>query len=764
MIETMQSSTVIPVSLSAARAAMAECMLGEQSTQLRVGDITLHPHQRSAATRIQRTIAECGGALLCDDVGLGKTYVALAVATGFEFVTVIAPASLADMWRHALGATRISAEFISIESLGRAGAPDRKRTLIIVDEAHHFRNPCTRRYAALARMCMFAPVLLLTATPLHNTRDDVSALAALFMGSRAYSMTPADLTRIVVRRDASAQAGVHDIPVIEHVPARVINTSETMLDMIIALPPPVPASDGSVAASLVVHGLVRQWASSNAALVGALKRRIARSHGLLVSLDAGRYPTAAELSAWVYTGDAVQLAFAELLSPANISLVALATALREHVSALTQLLDIARGLDDRALAGFVREIRAAHPDEKIIAFSCYAETADSLYRSLMHDGHAALLTARGAMIASGPVSRAEIMEQFEPCASAARPVSEREEVNLLIATDLLSEGVNLQRASVIVHLDLPWTAARLEQRIGRLARIGSPHERVISYSVNPSPRAEAFLHELEIITRKSSLAGDIFGDSAGSELPEQPSRRAQITCSEHTRTMMEQWRLATSAAASPRSERELVIATAVASSFGAVGAWVVDGDSTLLAYEESAGIVTDAPSIERYIGAANVDDVASGAYATPPDSAHVLRVLRAARAWYDQRRAWLAVGGSDGFLIARSDPRETQHSTGHSTRHGARRSLARVADATSAGAGFSRRSGSAAIAARLRQAAAAPLPLAVEWSLESLSESADEAAVNTILDIVDRARPAASHTREQGIRCVALIMLGPEHV
>jgi hypothetical protein len=337
-------------------------------------------------------------------------------------------------------------------------------------------------------------------------------------------------------------------------------------------------------------------------------------------------------------------------------------------------------------------------------------------------------------------------------------------VNLLIATDLLSEGVNLQRASVIVHLDLPWTAARLEQRIGRLARSGSPHERGISYSVNPSPRAEAFLHELEIITRKSSLAGDIFGDSAGSELPEQPSRRAQITCSEHTRTMMEQWRLATSAAASPRSERELVIATAVASSFGAVGAWVVDGDSTLLAYEESAGIVTDAPSIERYIGAANVDDVASGAYATPPDSAHVLRVLRAARAWYDQRRAWLAVGGSDGFLIARSDPRETRHSTGHSTRHGARRSLARVADATSAGAGFSRRSGSAAIAARLRQAAAAPLPLAVEWSLESLSESADEAAVNTILDIVDRARPAASHTREQGIRCVALIMLVPEHV
>ena len=46
-------------------------------------------------------------------------------------------------------------------------------------------------------------------------------------------------------------------------------------------------------------------------------------------------------------------------------------------------------------------------------------------------------------------------------------------VDLLIATDLLSEGLNLQDASVVVHLDLPWTAARLTQRIGRVWRVGA---------------------------------------------------------------------------------------------------------------------------------------------------------------------------------------------------------------------------------------------------------------------------------------------------
>jgi superfamily II DNA or RNA helicase len=162
------------VSVADARAAVAACMLGDEPKQLRIGDITLHPHQRSAVARIKRTISEHGGALLCDDVGLGKTYVALAVGARYQ-----------DMWLHALAATHVRAEFVTIESLGRTGPPVRRRDLIIVDEAHNFRNTCTRRYSALARLCILSRVLLLSATPLHNSHDDVAALAALFIGSRA---------------------------------------------------------------------------------------------------------------------------------------------------------------------------------------------------------------------------------------------------------------------------------------------------------------------------------------------------------------------------------------------------------------------------------------------------------------------------------------------------------------------------------------------------------------------------------------------------
>jgi superfamily II DNA or RNA helicase len=731
------------VSVADARATIAACMLGDEPRQLRIGDISLHAHQRSAVARLQRTIVDHGGALLCDTVGLGKTYVALALAVRYEAVTIIAPASLAEMWLHALSVTHVHAEFVSIESLGRTGAPEKRRDLIIVDEAHNFRNICTRRYAALARLCTLTPVLLLTATPLHNSHDDVAALAALFIGSRAYSMPDSELVTLIVRRDITTCAGASDVPIVEHVTPVVIVTDTAILDTILALPPPVPPSDGSVATRLVVHGLVRQWASSNAALVGAVKRRIARSHGLLASLDAGRYPTGAELSAWVYNDDSVQLAFAELLVPATAPLAALSSALRGHVSALEKLIADARSADDDALAGFVRRVVQAHPDEKIVAFSCYAETAETVYRLVRRDGHAALLTARGAMIASGPVTRAEVLGQFAP-ESRRCQTDDHATINLLIATDLLSEGVNLQRASVVIHLDLPWTAARVEQRIGRLARMGSQHPRVLSYTVSPPPRAEAFLHELEILARKSDRSARIFGESAIATPPARSQGRAAIQPREQIRATIERWRRSNFESDDPARDSH-VVAFARASRPATLGVWVVDGTPTLLAWDETAGTTSDPHVVQAAIELA---DRAEPATLQPESAVRLPSVLHSAESWYQQRCAWRALGAPDGNSAVPGV-------------HDARRSLARVADAASANANFARRAHSAAIATRLRSAATTPLPLAVEWSLESLTGSPDEAAVDTILELVDSARRFSGQVHETGLRLVALILVTP---
>src|SRR5947199_3405771 len=154
----------------------------------------LAEHQREAAARAREILARHGGVILADDVGVGKSFVAAAVAGDFEEVELIVPASLVAQWRE------------TVEMFGYAGTwargcevfdhePTRPRTrvsitthdtikptnaeLVIVDEAHAFRNPATRRYDALARHTIAAKLMLVTATPVCNSARDLEALLGL---------------------------------------------------------------------------------------------------------------------------------------------------------------------------------------------------------------------------------------------------------------------------------------------------------------------------------------------------------------------------------------------------------------------------------------------------------------------------------------------------------------------------------------------------------------------------------------------------------
>ena len=93
------------------------------------------------------------------------------------------------------------AEIITYSALSRGKAPRRAPSLLVLDEAHHARTPGTRRYAAIARLAAGARVLALSATPIHNSRDDLAAVLALFLGARAWGMDDAELARFVVRRE-----------------------------------------------------------------------------------------------------------------------------------------------------------------------------------------------------------------------------------------------------------------------------------------------------------------------------------------------------------------------------------------------------------------------------------------------------------------------------------------------------------------------------------------------------------------------------------
>ena len=122
---------------------------------VRLGAVVLRPHQVDAVRQLRAAVDEGGGALLADAVGLGKTFVALALARAACRPLVIAPVGLRSMWEEAARRTEVVVQFRSTESLGQSTVPPRGPQpwdLVIVDEAHHFRNPATRRYRFLARL------------------------------------------------------------------------------------------------------------------------------------------------------------------------------------------------------------------------------------------------------------------------------------------------------------------------------------------------------------------------------------------------------------------------------------------------------------------------------------------------------------------------------------------------------------------------------------------------------------------------------------
>ena len=503
--------------LRACRARISE-VERRSASDANIGDVVLRSHQLEAVRQVNTIIDEHHGCLLADDVGRGKTFVALAVARRWHAPVVIVPAALRETWGQAMRRVGVCYPLISHESLSRGGVSMAEPDGVIVDESHHFRNAGTRRHAVLADLAMRADVLLLSATPVQNRTDDLANQLALFLGSHASRSTADGLSQYVVRVDAG-----HDdwLPVLR--PARwvpVAADDARMLRAIVDLPDPPRALDAGDAGALRMLALVRLWASSRAALAASLARRLRLAAGIEQGLDAGRLPSRAEVAAWNGSDDGtVQLGFASLLVASTVApgeADAVRAQLAREEPAVRGLLALIRATPDpdAERARTLAALADAHPGARVLAFTGLARTARAYFSHLAHRPGVALLTAREARIASGRIPRQELLQRFAPRAQGVPDPPPRERVDLLIATDLLSEGVNLQDASIVVHLDLPWNPARLAQRVGR-ARRPSGMADVSSYLLSPPAPAEVVLAMEQRLRRKVEAAEEVIGRGPG---------------------------------------------------------------------------------------------------------------------------------------------------------------------------------------------------------------------------------------------------------
>lgn len=140
-------------------------------------------YQRQAVIQALKKLKEHNGVFLADVVGLGKTFIAAQLLQQLRGrILVICPPVLKNYWRTSLQDFGVPAHIESLgklESLINEHGTDRY-DYIVVDESHRFRNEATQAYANLLDICRGKKVILVTATPLNNTIDDIYAQLKLF--------------------------------------------------------------------------------------------------------------------------------------------------------------------------------------------------------------------------------------------------------------------------------------------------------------------------------------------------------------------------------------------------------------------------------------------------------------------------------------------------------------------------------------------------------------------------------------------------------
>jgi len=737
--------TIVRASL--ARTLVASHVLPAADSSSELGNVRLHEHQRSAVDRLRELLREHRGALLADEAGLGKTFVAAALMREAERPLLVMPASLRVMWRDALRAVGARAECVSYSALSRGNVPAGDFDLIVLDEAHHARTASARRYAALATLAARSRVLLLTATPVHNRRAELASLFALFLGARAYAMSDADFAAMIVRRerrDVASAVTLPDAPAPEWLSVR--DDAPLLLELL-ALPPPLPPSDGGAGGVLLTWSLLRQWASSRAALAGALRRRIARGIALEAALEAGRYPDRRELRAWNAADDAIQLAFPQLVAAPVEEPGALLVRVREHLSAVRALLAKVRsdsGVDE-SRAEALRDVRARHPGEKVLVFSQYTDTVLALFAELRGARGMAALTSRGGRIASGALSRQETFERFAPRAMGAAAPAAATAIDVLITTDLASEGLNLHDASVIVHVDLPWTPARLEQRVARSRRLGALHARTHSYALAPPADAEMVLSVERRLRQKLRTMEEVIG-STGAVLPESAElSKAGAKGEESSTRLREQihralrgWSPSDGTASRATDERDHStqphIACVAAPRAAVLALALCDARPVLAAALDRAELVEDSRVVLAAI------ELVSGCDAVLDESARTDAVARAER-WLARRSG----GRAAGALAWRGTSR--------------RIALRRIA-ALSARAPHHTRALIAPLAMAARRVVTAPYALGAERVLDELASAPlpDEAWLRALASF--GAMHGARESEHEEARLVAVIIAG----
>jgi len=605
--------------------------LRREAQAANLAGVHLTNFQKDGVWRAKRILERYGGVLIADGVGLGKTMVGgelmrEAVIERRQRVLLVAPAALRDgTWRTYVDEYQLGVKVVSYEELSNDRQLNPNGTghvlthdfneyaMVVIDEAHAYRNPDSLRAAVLRKLLSGSPakqVVFMTATPVNNSLWDLYYLLSYFIkndaafsdiGIRslrqhfadAVATNPEELspdrlfdildatavrrTRHFVRRyypHDTVRIGGLEMPItfpepyvrkvdydleavlpgffqrFEHALTYDDSTKGQRDGAQLTLARYVPSRyiKGGHAegfelqiAGLLRSGLLKRFESSAYAFARTC-RKMARSHDAFLHwLERG----------WVVTGEALtDMAIDEEESgelfddislhrhpvgaePARDYDVAM---LRRDVAADRDLLisfaETAEQVtyeNNAKLAALADELRkivreaAAEglgaEDErdkrKVIIFSYFADTVHWVHGYLdqlfERDPELAVYRGRIVSVTGSDGDRADALFGFAPVSTKAPPGADRDRFDVLVTSDTLAEGVNLQQCRHIINLDLPWNPMRLVQRHGRIDRIGSRHDKVFIRCFFPDKQLDRLLGLEERLHYKLAQAAASIG-------------------------------------------------------------------------------------------------------------------------------------------------------------------------------------------------------------------------------------------------------------
>jgi superfamily II DNA or RNA helicase len=400
-----------------------------------------------------------GRVLLADEVGLGKTIEAGMVLKEYllrgmaERVLTLTPATLVGQWREEM-ATKFDVEFATtydslmkndpqvfwgqprvIASIATARRPEHQAILsqqnydlVIVDEAHHLKNRATANWK-LVNSLNKRFLLLLSATPVQNSLVELYNLLTLlkpgiFKTEKEFrtSYMTGGKPRVPANRDRLRDL-MRDV---------MIRNTRSLVD--VKLPPRhattlrLEPTEEEHACYLELTGLVSQAHHGATA-----QQRLALRY--LLSAAGSTTSTAASSIARYLESNRGNREWRNL---------------QEHFAA------IQKSSKERSLI----ELMQRNPGEKKMVFVHHRETLHRLAHLMSEEGLSSVQFEGGM---TGPQKDAAVA-RF------------RDEVPLLICTESGGEGRNLQFCNTLINFDLPWNPMTIEQRIGRIHRIGQTRD------------------------------------------------------------------------------------------------------------------------------------------------------------------------------------------------------------------------------------------------------------------------------------------------